>query len=372
MQTSRKFTFHPCEIAFCGLSGSGKTTLISRLVEEFRKRYLTGYYKHGCHRFDIDRQGKDSDTVRRSGAHTVMISDPENHAVIGTGNAGVFRTRASLLHLDMLLVEGLKELPLPKLLLVDEKQEILDLVDSGAVTNIIALAAPDPSALRETFGLPVFHRDAIDAISTFIEGFFRSDIENRPLNGLVLTGGKSRRMGRDKALITYHDENQLVRTAKLLLRHCSRVYISCRTDQTADYRGFGFPLVADAYLDIGPLGGLLSAQKLYPGAAWLTAACDLPFLDETLLAELVSSRNPFSFATAPKLESTGKPEPLCAIYEPKCRMPLLMRHAAENNSLRAFLEDNAVHYLSVRDPRVLDNINDPRAKLGAESRLSRK
>lgn len=372
MHTSRDFTFHPCEIAFCGLSGSGKTTLISRLVRKLRERYSTGYYKHGCHRFDIDRPGKDSDVVRRSGARTVMISDPESYAVLGAGDAGIFRTRASLLHLDMLLVEGLKELPLPKLLLVDKEQKILDLVDNGTVTNIVALVAPAPPDLQKTFGLPVFHRDDTDALVSFIERFFRSAIGNRPFNGLVLTGGRSRRMGRDKALIAYHGENQLVHTANLLLRHCSQVYISCRADQIADYRGFGFPLVADAYLDIGPLGGLLSAQKLVPGAAWLTAACDLPFLDGTLLAELVSNRNPFAFATAPKQESSEKPEPLCAIYESKCRMPLLMRHAAGNNSLRDFLEDSAIHYLSVRDQQVLDNINDPRAKLGAESRLSKK
>ncbi len=68
--------FHPFEIAFCGYSGSGKTTLIAEVVRYLSQRLSIAYYKHGCHRFDIDREGKDSWVVRQAGAATVMISDP--------------------------------------------------------------------------------------------------------------------------------------------------------------------------------------------------------------------------------------------------------------------------------------------------------
>jgi molybdopterin-guanine dinucleotide biosynthesis protein A len=114
----------------------------------------------------------------------------------------------------------------------------------------------------------------------------------------------------------------------------------------------------DGYLGIGPLGGLLSAQQRFPDASWLVTACDLPFLDHSLLGELVVERNPFSFATAYR-HAGSKPEPLCTLYEPKSRLPLLLRHATGNNSLRSFLEDSSIHYLSVKDPRYLHNINTP-------------
>ena len=50
--------FHPFEIAFCGYSGSGKTTLIREVVRHLSLRHSIAYYKHGCHRFEIDREGK--------------------------------------------------------------------------------------------------------------------------------------------------------------------------------------------------------------------------------------------------------------------------------------------------------------------------
>ena len=61
-------SIHPFQVAFCGFSNSGKTTLMSRLVSSLKNRYAIGYYKHGCHHLDIDREGKDSSVVRESGA----------------------------------------------------------------------------------------------------------------------------------------------------------------------------------------------------------------------------------------------------------------------------------------------------------------
>ena len=49
----------------------------TQIVSLLSERYTIGYYKHGCHHFDIDREGKDSFVVRQSGASVVMVSDPE-------------------------------------------------------------------------------------------------------------------------------------------------------------------------------------------------------------------------------------------------------------------------------------------------------
>ncbi len=357
--------FHPYEIALCGYSGSGKTTLIAAIVRHLSPKFTIGYYKHGCHRFEIDRQGKDSWTIKEAGALTVMISDPEKKAFVTQEKAPFSNIeRHAFSELDILLVEGLKEIPLPKLLLVDKERKIIDLLTNGSLTNVAALIVPDnpesyqvQSTQHVTF--PVLHRDNIADIAAFIERFLltRSSRECH-LNGLVLAGGRSQRMGHDKALIAYHSENQLQHTATLLREQCHEVFISCREEQTETYRQFGTPLITDRYLGIGPMGGLLSAQQYQPEAAWIVAACDMPFLDNTTLAQLSVERNPFRFATAFRSPESGALEPLFACYEPKTRSHLLQQHGEGKNSLAAFLNEARIKELTPQKSHVLQNVND--------------
>ncbi len=352
--------FHPFEIAFCGYSGSGKTTLIKEVVRHLSLQHSIAYYKHGCHRFEIDREGKDSWVVRQAGADTVMIFDPEKKAVITGSGTGTLLERHAFAEHDLLIVEGLKELPLQKLLVVDSERKILDLVKSGGITNVAALIVPDDPAGYPAFGIPLFQRDTIGAIASFIETLLLDRaLKERPLHGLVLAGGRSLRMGCDKALLEYHATNQLVHTAKLLQEQCSEVFISCREEQAEKYRNFGLPLITDAYLGIGPLGGLLSAQRSSPDAAWVVAACDLPFLDEATIRQLSSERNPLRFATAYRNPHSGRIEPLCACYEPKSRNRLLLRHSNGENSLAAFLNESRIMELVLQKGDALQNINDP-------------
>ncbi|MEI6758130.1 MAG: bifunctional molybdenum cofactor guanylyltransferase MobA/molybdopterin-guanine dinucleotide biosynthesis adaptor protein MobB [Chlorobium sp.] len=361
--------FHPFEIAFCGYSGSGKTTLVAALVRHLSLKFSIACYKHGCHRFDIDREGKDSRILKEAGAATVMISDTEKKALITShGLVSSQLERLAFSDFDLLFVEGLKEIPLPKLLLVDHPdRRIIELVRNGTVTNVAALVVPDDLDLYREFGVPVFHRDRVAEIAAYIETFqLERSSKNTPMHALVLAGGHSSRMGSDKALIEYHTKNQLLHTAELLGQKCSKVFVSCREEQAAEYRQFGIPLITDSYLGIGPLGGLLSAQRLYPDAAWVVAACDLPFLDEGTLRQLCQQRNPFRFATAFRHPQSGVMEPLLACYEPKSRSRLIQRHLAGNNSLSAFLEESRVKELTPPDGVALRNINNVEERLSAK------
>jgi molybdopterin-guanine dinucleotide biosynthesis protein A len=143
-----------------------------------------------------------------------------------------------------------------------------------------------------------------------------------PLYGLVLAGGRSRRMGRDKSALAYRRDERgegvphARYTAGLLARVCDQVFYSCRADQTQDPAWAGLPLIPDAYDIGGPLNGILSAQKAHPGAAFLVAACDLPFLNAYALAQLARERNPGMAATVFHNPARDSLEPLCAIYEP--------------------------------------------------------
>jgi molybdopterin-guanine dinucleotide biosynthesis protein MobB len=360
--------FHPFEIAVCGYSGSGKTTLIEAVVSRLSAKFTIGYYKHGCHQFDIDREGKDSWTIKEAGALTVMISDPEKKALI-TQERGLFShlEQHAFSEMDMLLVEGLKEIALPKLLLVDKERKILDLLSNGSVTNVAALVVPDEPSSYQGFGIPVLHRDQTAVIAAFIESFLVTlSSKECLLNGLVLAGGKSHRMGHDKALIAYHPENQLQYTANLLREQCHEVFVSCREEQAERYLQFGIPLITDSYLGIGPMGGLLSAQQFSPGAAWVVAACDMPFLDHTTVSQLCLERNQFRFATAFRSPESDALEPLFACYEPKTRSLLFQRHCEGKNSLSAFLKETRIHEVTPLKSNALQNIND-----GVEKELSR-
>ncbi|MEJ2161909.1 MAG: NTP transferase domain-containing protein [Robiginitalea sp.] len=135
------------------------------------------------------------------------------------------------------------------------------------------------------------------------------------LYGLVLSGGKSTRMGTDKGLIDYHGIPQREYLHDLLSRVCDRTFISLRKDQTA-----GLPENMEAILDEdqvrGPFNGLLSAHNRFPDVAWLVLACDLPLMDLRALKELVAARNPGAMATAFAKKDNPLPEPMVAIWEP--------------------------------------------------------
>src|ERR1700690_4215463 len=97
--------------------------------------------------------------------------------------------------------------------------------------------------------------------------------------GLILAGGYSRRMGRDKALLEFHGRPQVQYIFDLLNKYCDQVFLSKRVDQK-DHKNI--PTINDApeFTDHGPLGGILSAMKEFPDANWLVLACDLPFITD--------------------------------------------------------------------------------------------
>lgn len=179
-----------------------------------------------------------------------------------------------------------------------------------------------------------------------------------PVYGLVLSGGKSRRMGRDKALLEYAGETQLERAVRLLEKHLERVYVSVRADQVDDPVRRRFEQVVDRYTDIGPAAGILSALEQHPDVAWLVLACDLPNVDDDTIATLLRSRAEQPF-TAFCSSHDGLPEPLCAIFRPQART--IVAGFVENGIVcpRKMLLRSDTQLLGLPDPAALDNVNTP-------------
>src|SRR4026207_146551 len=101
-----------------------------------------------------------------------------------------------------------------------------------------------------------------------------------PLYGLVLAGGSSTRMRRDKAALEIHGRPQLAWGHALLMRHCEQVFVSVRADQRTEAVRAGFPQVVDIHEGIGPIAGIAAAQVTHPHAAWLAPARHLPFVGD--------------------------------------------------------------------------------------------
>ena len=350
-----RFTYHPFEVALCGYSGAGKTTLACRLLERWRDRYRVGFVKHDAHRFQMDTPGKDTHRAMEAGAAGVMINDPRHFARISTLPYSSFERAAAFVDADFVLAEGFKRSDLPKLLLLDADGRAEREHREGAFSNVLAVVGPG-DAPPDLDGVPFLHRDDVDGIADLVEGWVRQRAE-APLYGLVLAGGESRRMGRPKWAIEYHGEPQAHRTAHLLGDVCERVFLSVRPGQDAD--GLGLPALPDRFPPWGPAAGILTAMEAHPEAAWLVAACDLPFLDGATLAALVAGRDRLRIATAYRSAHDGLPEPLCAVWEPRARQRLLGAASLGIACPRRVLRESRPRLLDLANARALNNANTP-------------
>ena len=180
-----------------------------------------------------------------------------------------------------------------------------------------------------------------------------------PVHGLILAGGASSRMQRDKAALQYNGRSQLDRTYELATRHLDRVYVSVRDSQLRDPRRARYPLIVDVVPGAGPIVGIRSALAADPHVAWLVLACDLPFLTDAAIAQLLAERDPTALATAFRSAHDGLPEPLCAIWEPGAAPALAAYQAVGGSCPRKFLMRHTARILEPRDRRALDNVNTP-------------
>lgn len=189
------------------------------------------------------------------------------------------------------------------------------------------------------------------------------------LYGLVLAGGHSRRMQRDKAVLPYAGRTQLQRALELLASRVRRSFVSVRADQRTEPSRSGHALIVDLAPGLGPIGGIQAALHAHPQCAWLVLACDLPFLTETTLDHLLARRDPRRLATAYRSSHDGLPEPMCAIFEPACRAPIDQWIDAGQRCPREWLAASDALLLEPLESQALENINTPEQYASALQQL---
>lgn len=190
----------------------------------------------------------------------------------------------------------------------------------------------------------------------------------RTLNGLILAGGKSQRMGQDKSLITYHDVEQREYLFNMLKTFCATVFTSCKITHTVPVRYNPLP---DHFDFESPLNGILTAFKHDSLAAWLTVPVDMPLIDVEIISYLLSKRNTSKVATC-FYDSDGKdPEPLIAIWEPRTYPLLQTFYQAGKISPRDFLKSHDTHIINIPNRNALANINNPEDLEGYRRKFSK-
>jgi molybdopterin-guanine dinucleotide biosynthesis adapter protein len=155
-------------IGVAGFKNSGKTTLVEKLV-----RHLTGLgytvstVKHAHHSFDIDHEGRDSFRHRKAGASQVAVISNERTAIIhelrGAGPPSLDQVLAQLAPCDLVIVEGYKRDTHDKI--EARNLELSHPALAGDDPTVVAIAA---NGKIENAPVPVFNRDDVEALATFI------------------------------------------------------------------------------------------------------------------------------------------------------------------------------------------------------------
>lgn len=176
------------------------------------------------------------------------------------------------------------------------------------------------------------------------------------MNGLILIGGHSSRMGSDKSLLVYHQQPQWQHLVALLSPRCEQVYVCGRKAQFQP--AFENYWLLDPY-EIGPLGGILTALEYNAEVDWLVVACDMPFVNDETIDFLQQNHSQNTLATAFLSPSSRLPEPLLAIWGATSRAVVQEAFARQQHSPMMLLRHPNVHLLECPQPIWLRNINTP-------------
>lgn len=287
----------------------------------------------------------------------------------------MFERRSLLSAQDLILVNGNHFTAKAQIVLLHSKKIESLQRKADRLTNVVAVLEIDTTLDACQFlnahmqsDTKVFNAGDEHALIAWLS----TQVLSPTVNGLVLAGGKSIRMGRDKAMMEYHGMPHRDYLLHLLTAQKIPGYVSVRADQV-DTMTVDFPLIADRFEGLGPYGAILSAMMTAPDHAWLIVATDLPFVTDTTLEQLLAQRNPSKIATAFHNPETGFPEPLITLWEPKA-YPVLLSYLAQGNVCpRKALINSDVQLIEATDPKWLINVNTPEefAKAGKTGEANR-
>ena len=175
-------------------------------------------------------------------------------------------------------------------------------------------------------------------------------------SGAVLTGGTSRRMGRDKAFTPFGGR-PLAEIARCALSDAGAIEVLSIGGDEARLAPLGFRTVRDDAAGEGPLGGLLTALRA-ASLDWVAVlACDLPRASAGTVAELLEHAGTGTDVVVPLLD--GSPLPTHAVWRRDCRGLLEPLFAAGERRLQTAVDHVRARLVTVCDPATLADVDTP-------------
>ena len=173
------------------------------------------------------------------------------------------------------------------------------------------------------------------------------------VTGIVLAGGMSRRLGRDKAVETIGGQALISRVLDGLSQVADELVVVVNNHERAEELPLPDSVVAavDIYPDTGSLGGIFTGLSASGNEWGIVVACDMPFLNLELLGYLLSLRNSHDLVV-PVIEH--RPEPTHAAYSKVCLPAMETRLRANDLKIAKFFDDVRAKYVSQRHVEEFD------------------
>ncbi|MGR3177699.1 MAG: molybdenum cofactor guanylyltransferase [Candidatus Anammoxibacter sp.] len=182
------------------------------------------------------------------------------------------------------------------------------------------------------------------------------------MTAIILVGGKSRRMGTNKAFLDFKGETFLKRQINLLSNIFDEIIISANS--LSEYKKFNLPVIKDIYPERGPLGGIYTGLMNSSSFYTFVLACDMPFVESKLIKQLETYTKMKSEKYDVIVPENGKQlEPLHAFYSQNCIEPI--KNQIEDNNLKIINFFSKVKVKKVAIPNVagLDNTRNSLSNL---------
>lgn len=171
---------------------------------------------------------------------------------------------------------------------------------------------------------------------------------------VILAGGKSSRMQRDKALLTINNLS-FIETIMQEANFFEEKYVA-RADKDP-IKKEGWIEIEDLYKDRGPIGGLHSTLHHCKSDAMFAISCDCPCIKESFIKAFCEQFDEEYDAIIAK-DETGKIHPLCAIYKKRCAMIFEEQIKSGCNRIMKAFDQMKVKYIFV-ESKLLRNVNTP-------------
>ena len=191
------------------------------------------------------------------------------------------------------------------------------------------------------------------------------------VTGVLLAGGNSSRMGRNKALMTLAGQRLVDRVLAVLSSVLDDLLMVTNSPEL--YADLGVRMVPDVVAGKGALGGIHSALHHAAAPHCLVVACDMPFLNADFLRYIVDQRTAYDVVVP---IADDRPQPLHAVYGKACLQPIARRLETDRLHVVGFFPDVRVREVTPRELAAFDpeglsfrNLNTPEEFADAERRL---